>query len=114
MAGLYPGPLVIEQGATFRRSFTWYDADGVPVDLTGYTARMMVRGDVDDASPVLTFTTENYRIYLTYLGQPGVILVHATAADWGEGVFDLELIESDGTVTRLVEGDCILSKEVSR
>ena len=41
MAAVYD--ITIEQGATFRLSLVWKDSSNVPVNLTGYTARMQVR-----------------------------------------------------------------------
>ena len=35
--------ILIEQGATFSRTFVWKDSSEVAVDLTGYTARMQIR-----------------------------------------------------------------------
>lgn len=34
---------ICEMGATFSRTVTWTDADGTPINLTDYTARMQVR-----------------------------------------------------------------------
>lgn len=45
-----------------------------------------------------------------------VVPVATTAAlvDWGVGVYDLELINPFGHVTRLLHGSCQLSREISR
>ena len=52
--------LLIEQGATFRKLLTWKaGTPAVPVDLTGCTARMQIRGVIDDAAPLVSLTTEN-------------------------------------------------------
>jgi hypothetical protein len=42
---------------TFTFSVTLNDANGDPVDLTGYTALMHVRREKDDETPVLTLST---------------------------------------------------------
>ena len=64
----------IDQGATFELAFWWREslADAAgdlirdeegnaipasPIDLTGYTARMMIRKTIKDASPMLSLTS---------------------------------------------------------
>lgn len=37
------GDMTIRRGATFRRRITWTDRQGVPRDLTGYTASLIMR-----------------------------------------------------------------------
>ena len=119
MAGRYD--LIIEQGASFRREIWWRDEDGDIIDVSSYTARMHVRADVDDVSPQVTLTTENSRITLSAgaAGAYNILLTmtpSTTAAltDWGRGVYDLELVSGGGTVTRVLEGYAVLSKEATR
>lgn len=113
-AGRYD--IEIEQGSTFNLPLIW-KAGGALVNLTGYTARMMVRADFADASPLLILTTENGRIALG--GAAGTIdltiaaTVTAALTDWGRGVWDLELV-SGSTVKRLLNGRAVLAKEVTR
>jgi hypothetical protein len=106
----------IEQGATFNLLLTWKIND-VAVNLTGYTARLAARVDVEDTETVLTLTTENGGITLG--GALGTISLDRTAAQTtllpaGTYVYDLELIASNGTVTRLVQGELDISAEVTR
>lgn len=113
-AGTYD--ITIEQGATFSRVFTW-TADGSNVNLTGYTARMMVRSDIEDTNALLTLTTENGGISLG--GAAGTITVTisatATAAlTRGSAVYDLELISGSSVVTRLLKGVVSITREVTR
>lgn len=107
----------IEQGTTFNKEFIWKDVNGDPVNLSGYTARMQVRGTVSSADVLLSMTTENSRITLG--GAAGTIDLDLTAADtagitWRRGVYDLELVSSNGTVTRLLQGVITISREVTR
>lgn len=109
--------IAIEQGATFRLNLVWKDSNDVPVDLTGYIARMQVRGSFSDANIQLNLTTENGAIVLG--GAAGTIAVTAAATFTDDikiraGVYDLELQASDGTVTRLVQGKVKISPEVTR
>lgn len=109
--------IYIEQGATWSLPLVWKTAEGVPIDVTGYTARMHMRKKVTDPDTVLELTTENSRIALG--GVAGTIALSLTATDTaaltGSGVYDLEMVSGDGvTVTRLLEGKYALSVEVTR
>lgn len=86
-----------------------------PYDLTGYTARMSIREDIDSASAVLSLTTENGGIALG--GALGTISLLATEAQTAAltiltGVYDLELVYGS-TVTRLLSGIIVVSQEVT-
>jgi len=112
--------LKIYKGATFRHVFIWKDGDEVPLNITGYTARMQVRKKIDDVATLLELTTENGGITITPLEGKIALYVsaEATAAlTWVDGVYDLEMIiQIDGVddVTRLVEGKVTVFKEVTR
>lgn len=55
--------LVIEQGATFRKTLTWKaGTPSVPVDLTGCTARMHIRAVITDAVPLLSLIPQESTI----------------------------------------------------
>ena len=105
----------IEQGATFNLLLTWKIND-VLVNLTGYTARLQARVDVQDTTTVLSLTTG---AGITLGGAAGTISIDRTATQttllpMGEYVYDLELIAPNATVTRLVQGELNISPEVTR
>jgi hypothetical protein len=109
--------LEIEQGATFSRLFRWKDSEGVLVDLTGYTARMQIRRKFSSATAEYSATTENGAIVLG--GALGTIQLTISATDTAaltcvSGVYDLELVDSEGVVTRFVQGNVTVSREVTR
>ncbi len=109
--------ILIEQGATFRLNLVWKDSAGVPVNLTGYSARMQVRRSLNSSEPLLNLTTSNGAITLG--GAAGTIAVVAAATltddiNARSAVYDLELQSADGTVTRLIEGRATISPEVTR
>jgi hypothetical protein len=113
MAGSYN--FTIEQGATFNLLMTWR-IDNVPVNLTGYTARLQARIDVDETDTILSLTTG---AGITLGGAAGTITLDQTATQTavlpkGEYVYDLELQTSGGTVTRLLQGELNISAEVTR
>lgn len=114
-AGIYD--IYIEQGATYNQPLVWKDSSGTAVNVTGYTARMQIRKTVDATTIILTLTTENGRI--TVGGANGLITLLVSAADTAAltsfcGVYDLEVISPTGVVTRLLEGQVEISKEVTR
>ena len=105
-----------EQGATFSWVFTLKDNNGVVVDLTGYTARMHVRVTAATASTIIELTTANSRIVLG--GTDGTITLALTATETaaltaGSYVYDLELL-SGSSVQRLLEGDFVVTSEVTK
>jgi len=104
-----------EQGATFVREFTVTDSSGDPIDYSGYTARMHVRRRVDSDTTLIELTTENGRITMNSSGKIFVQLsaTETASLDTG-GVYDLEIINSAGVVERLIEGNFVLSLEVTR
>jgi hypothetical protein len=63
-----PGPalvaLLVWQGQTFDAQLAFEDASGNPIDLTGYSAQMMLRNDVTDATPIETWGTATGEIVL--------------------------------------------------
>ena len=114
MAGSFD--FTIEQGATFNLVMTW-KIDEVPVNLTNWTARLQARVDVEDTEVVLNLTTENGGITLG--GALGTITLNQTAIQTallqtGSFVYDLELISSVSSVTRLLQGELTISAEVTR
>lgn len=115
----HPGKytLYLYQGATFTRTITWKDEGGALVDLTGFAARLHMRETIDSAAAFLTLTTENGGITLG--GVAGSITLLASATDTSaitvtQGVYDLELVAGNGTVTRLLEGLVAVVREVTR
>jgi hypothetical protein len=113
-AGVYD--LVIEQGATLNTTFTWKDPSGTAINITSYTARAMFRPDYG-SDPVLSLTTADSTIAIT--GASGIVTFNVPAATTaflyaGTGVWDLELVAPNGTVTRLIGGSYTVSTEVTR
>ena len=106
----------MEQGSTFSRSITYKDSNGSPIDLSGYTARMQLRRNVEDSSPIIELTTANGRITLG--GTAGTVTLTIAASDTAslspvEGVYDLELVSGD-TVEKLIAGTFTIQREVTR
>jgi len=109
--------LRIEQGANFDVSITYYDTSGSPINLTSHTARAKFRPTYDNA-PVLNLTTENGGITLG--GAAGTIALsspaYTTAAISApsKGVYDVEIANASGAVTRIMEGKYIVTPEATK
>lgn len=118
----------IDQGATKEFTVVYADADNVPVDLTGYTAKMQIRpnpgSEVLYATLSTTISPNGSGLYITGLpsnpvpatsGSIGVVMSAAltTNLNFGEASYDLELY--NGTyVIRVIEGKVRLNKEVTK
>jgi hypothetical protein len=104
-AGIYN--FTWEQGATVSETLYWKIGDpAVPVDLTGFTARMSLKSQGTQA---LSLTTENTRIVLGGTAGSIALSVDATTSASlaaGSYAYDLELVSGDvvPVVTRLLKG----------
>lgn len=101
-----PGTLnyALVQGATFRSRLT-YRANGLPVDLTSYTAKLQIR-DSTGGTILAELTTENG---ITLGGSAGTIdlFIADTASNTftpGIYVYDLQLTAASSDVIYLIEG----------
>lgn len=88
-----------------------------PVNLTSYTAELQIRSLPSSPDAVLTLNTSNGGIAITAL--TGTIACHATAAqttliDEGTYYYDIEITSLSGIVTRVAQGQVIVSAEVTR
>jgi hypothetical protein len=114
LAGIYN--ILADQGATFGRTITWKDADGDPVNVAGYTARMQVRSTAADATVVLELSTTDGRITLGGVLGTITLTVPATAmaaVEAGAYAYDLEMVNGSD-VTRLLMGSFTVRAEVTR
>jgi hypothetical protein len=116
MAGNYN--INAERGETFSRVFTWKDAAGNPVNLTGFTAKMEVRTGTPEqpGSLLLSFTTANGRIILGAVA--GTITLAAIVADIDAipaGVYCYDIfLTGSGVTTRLLEGQFKVIEKVTQ
>ena len=114
-AGAYD--ITIEQGATFELHIIYETGSpAVPVNLTGWTARMQVRLNYKAPDPpLLNLTTENGGITVGSAGQIDVVAL-ATLTDPIPSkvcVYDLE-IANGTTVRRIVQGSATVTPQVTR
>jgi len=109
-AGTYN--FILEQGATFNRILTLKE-DGAVMDLTGYSVASLMRSTHDSSTVVGTFTCTVSN------ASAGEITMSMTASTTGAieeaiYVYDVEIANSAGTVTRIMEGTVTVNPEVTR
>ena len=111
--------LDVYKGSTFVKIIQWKTGTPpVAVNLTGCTARMQIRKAVNDTTVLDTLTTENAKIVIHEpLNGKFKIVIPAstsTAYTFTSAVYDLEIVFTDGTVTRVIEGCLTAAPEVTR
>lgn len=119
--------LVIPQGSTFVTAFLIEDAPGFARDLTGYTARMMIRADYDDDTELLSATTESSGTKIEIDGIHGMLTLTIQPIDTTniefegkslKAVYDIEVQyvddQSQTIVRRILEGNAIITREATR
>ena len=112
----------LDAGAHYFLQITWKDPDGAAIDLTGYTARMMLRTKYADAAPLVSLTSEEGGgIEITAVSGILDITIDDTStsalASTGKetkGVYDLEVESSEGVVYRLIGGTWICAPEATK
>jgi hypothetical protein len=119
---------IIEQGATLNFQIDWADASGSAIDLSGYSARMQIRPEIEATGSYLSISSSanfNCLSYISLSGsnfitpvQSGSVAVYLTASDtmnfnFDKAFYDLEMVKGC-EVTRLIEGLVHLSKNVTR
>jgi len=110
--------MTIEQGTTWTQQLQWKSGDpATAVNLTGYSARMMLRSVVTSSTVALSLSSPSSGIAIT--AATGTFTLSATATTTaaltaGRYVYDLEAVSSGGQVTRVCEGVVTVSAEVTR
>ena len=103
------------QGSTFTETLT-VRVGTVPLNITGYTVRMMVRPTPSSSTVVLNLSTDNGGI--TVVGATGTITISVSATNMDAVAartyrYDLELVTGP-TVIPLLEGAFIVKPQVTR
>lgn len=105
--------MLVQQGATYSQTITLKDNFGVAVNITGCTAAAQIRQQYSDPTPAAQFTC------VIPVGTDGVIRISLTPAQtaaitFDRGVYDLELTYPSGVKDRILQGNVVISKEVTR
>ena len=126
-AGKYS--FTIEQGTTLDFEIQYKSPNNLPIDLTGYSGKMQIKSNFADNNPTTYITLSSSLAGdgtgLNFSGSngstppsSGSIGIYISAASSSAFTFqtaryDLEISSGD-TVTRILEGQITLSKEVTR
>lgn len=108
--------LTIDQGADFSHTFQILDPQNVPIDLTGYTAKMQARTSFSSDVVVIDLTTENGGLDIDLATAELTISIPRPATalfTFDRLVYDILLISTADT-WRLVEGQINLCRGVTR
>jgi DUF4097 and DUF4098 domain-containing protein YvlB len=101
----------IDQGTTYSTNIDVTDDNGDPVDLTGYSGAAQLRKH---------YTSTNAHSFTVAIANAsGVVTLSMTAnvtanIAAGRYVYDCELTDGDGTVSRLIEGIVTVTPQVTR
>ena len=108
--------LCLPQGQTWDTTLIWEDSDGNPVDLTGWTVRMMLRTTAEAASPTVSLSTATSTLTAASNGVIGLSYsaISSAAITAATYLYDLEVVNPSGAVRRLIEGRAVVSREITR
>ena len=103
--------IVIDQGTDFETSIELTDTAGAQLDLTGMSAASQIRK---------THTSSNSVAFTTALanatGTLSLSLNNSTTSSMSSGryVYDVELTDSGGVISRILEGVVTVTPEVTK
>ncbi len=109
--------IILQQAATFDLPISYRDSAGTPIDMSGYTARLQVR-ELPQYPLLVEFNTELTANGFVFLSGPaeeredganGNLRLFMTAANTANieafvARYQLNITDSDGVVTPLIEG----------
>lgn len=105
------------KGETFVLPLTWKDRYKVPIDITGYSAKLAVIRYNSDSSPILELTSPSDIAIDGVNGKITVTITHTVSADLPAGNWKYDLVIAQplptGKVTRLLRGAFIVEEDVA-
>jgi hypothetical protein len=104
---------IIQKGATWNETVIWTDANGNPIDLSSYSAKLQISTDYE-TTPILTLSSPSSGI--VKIDAEGKLVITATVTQTstlatGYYVYELELT-AGSTVNRIMEGELYVSPQV--
>jgi hypothetical protein len=107
--------LCLPQGQTWDTSVVW-EADGEPVNLTGWSTRMMLRTSAEAASATVSLSTATNTMTALSSGTIGLSYsaISSAAITAAVYLYDLEVVNPSGAVRRLMEGRAVVTREMTR
>lgn len=103
--------IFIDQGTTHSTQLAVNDTNGNAVDLTGYTGAAQLRKHYTSSNSI------SFSVSIT--AYPGAITLNLSAnttanLQSGRYVYDVEVTDSQGQVSRMIEGIATISPNVTR
>lgn len=104
--------LYIDQGTDFSVTVDVTDSAGEILELSGYTASAQIRKTYSSSSVSATFSTSIAEL----AGQVTLSLTdtQTSALESGRYVYDLNITSDAGLITRVIEGQAIITPGVTR
>lgn len=105
--------IVVDQGADYSASIDVADSDGDNIDLSGYTAAGQIRKTYSSSTAV------NFTVSVATPASAGVLNISLTSAQTnamkaGRYVYDIEITNAGGVVTRVLEGQVEVTPGVTQ
>lgn len=102
--------IVIDQGTTFNTVYTIHDNMDTPINFTGYTANSQIRKSYS-SSNAITLT-----VSLNNIGEVLLSMNAATSGTITAGryVYDVEVQDTTGVRSRIVEGIVTVTPQVTK
>lgn len=102
--------ITIEKGANFENTFTIYNSDGTPLNLSSYSAVAKLKKFPD--------STTSYPFTISITGSVGRVQLTMSAETTsslpdGRCYYDILVTSAGGTKTRVIEGMALVSKSIS-
>ena len=89
----------------FTRRVQVFTPTGDLVNLTGFSARMMIRRRIGDETPLISLASGTNNLILHANGEIDIYIDEAMVAQLGrENVYDLEVVDLSGKVSRPLQG----------
>lgn len=105
--------LTIDQGTTFETTLDLVGDDGAPVNVAGYTFSGQIRKSYYSSTP-----TANLTISVTNSanGNVKISLNSAVTSNISAGryLYDIKMVDTSGTTTRIVEGVVTITPQVTK
>lgn len=105
------GNIIIDQGTTFQTSINVTDENDVAINLTGYSANAQMRKHYTSSNAVVFVTSISPNLGIVTISLTANVTANIAA---GRYVYDCELTDTNGAVTRLVEGIVTVTPGVTR
>lgn len=108
--------MIIEQGETWIQNVYMKDGDDIPINITGYTARMQVKETLESVTSLVDLETGGSGITLDGTAGKITLRVESVVTESlpvGRFYYDLEIIDTTSAVTKLMRGRISVNKEVT-